>query len=60
MQFLKAICSWRSAANLERENSMGKVIVQTLYMYGIAIVISFFVAFIIKIIYSSIKLFKKD
>lgn len=39
---------------------MGKVIVQTLYMYGIAIVISFFVAFIIKIIYSSIKFFKKD
>lgn len=39
---------------------MGKVIFQTLYMYGIAIVISFFVAFIIKMIYASIKFFKKD
>lgn len=39
---------------------MGNVIFQTLYMYGIAIVISFFVALIIKLIYASIKLFKKD
>lgn len=39
---------------------MGAVVMQTLYMYGIAAVISFFVAFLIKMIFVSIRLFKKD
>lgn len=39
---------------------MSTVIMQTLYMYGIAMVISFFVAFIIKMIFMSIRLFRKN
>jgi hypothetical protein len=39
---------------------MSEVIIQTLYMYGIAAVISFFVAFIIKLIFMSIRIFKKN
>lgn len=39
---------------------MSKVIMQTLYMYGVAAVISFFVAFMIKMIFVSIRIFKKD
>lgn len=39
---------------------MNAVIMQTLYMYGIAAVISFFVAFIIKMIFVSIRVFKKN
>lgn len=39
---------------------MGTVIMQTLYMFGIAVIISFFVALIIKGIAVSIRLFQKD